>query len=99
MAPQLKACRPISASSARPSKLSFTLISYNILAQALIKRELFPHSGNILKWVCCCNLYIDRSNKSTEKLFQKTRKAMILKELKELNADILCLQGIIVRLI
>lgn len=27
-------------------------MSYNILAQALIKRELFPHSGNILKWVC-----------------------------------------------
>jgi len=26
-------------------------MSYNILAQTLIKRELFPHSGNILKWV------------------------------------------------
>ncbi|KAI9284778.1 Endonuclease/exonuclease/phosphatase [Umbelopsis sp. AD052] len=74
MAPQLRACRPISVPNTRPSKLSFTLISYNILAQALIKRELFPHSGNILKW--------------------KTRKAMILKELKEFNADILCLQEV-----
>jgi hypothetical protein len=52
MTPQLRTCRPIPASSSLQSKLSFTLMSYNILAQTLIKRELFPHSGNILKWVC-----------------------------------------------
>ncbi|KAI8388307.1 Endonuclease/exonuclease/phosphatase [Radiomyces spectabilis] len=28
----------------------FTVMTYNILAQALIKRELFPHSGDLLKW-------------------------------------------------
>lgn len=38
-------------------------MSYNILAQALIKRELFPHSGNILKWVGILNgLYWPNQN-------------------------------------
>lgn len=28
----------------------FTIMSYNVLAQALVKRLLYPHSGEILRW-------------------------------------------------
>ncbi|KAG7194495.1 uncharacterized protein KQ657_004710 [Scheffersomyces spartinae] len=31
-------------------KLKVKIMSYNVLAQCLIRRELFPTSGNILKW-------------------------------------------------
>lgn len=32
------------------NKLLVKIMSYNVLAQCLIRRELFPTSGNILKW-------------------------------------------------
>ncbi|XP_055820832.1 carbon catabolite repressor protein 4 homolog 4 isoform X2 [Solanum dulcamara] len=51
----------------------FSLVSYNILAQAYVKGTLFPHSpGPCLKW--------------------NVRSQAILKVLKSLGADFLCLQ-------
>ncbi|ODQ78089.1 hypothetical protein BABINDRAFT_172525 [Babjeviella inositovora NRRL Y-12698] len=33
-----------------PEKLPITIMTYNLLAQALIRRKLFPTSGDALKW-------------------------------------------------
>ncbi|KAG7861303.1 hypothetical protein KL919_002037 [Ogataea angusta] len=35
---------------AEPVQNTFTIMSYNVLAQALIRRSLFPDNGAILKW-------------------------------------------------
>lgn len=51
MPTQLRSCQAISTSNEASTMATFTLMTYNILAQALIKRELFPNSGNALKWV------------------------------------------------
>ncbi|KAI8065642.1 Endonuclease/exonuclease/phosphatase [Gongronella butleri] len=34
----------------RTGSASCTIMSYNVLAQALCQRELFPHAGKMLKW-------------------------------------------------
>ncbi|KAI9475600.1 MAG: Endonuclease/exonuclease/phosphatase [Benjaminiella poitrasii] len=48
------------------------VMTFNILAQSLIKRELFPNSGDVLKW--------------------KTRRRMIIDEIKMYNPDVISLQ-------
>ncbi|ORX61686.1 DNase I-like protein [Hesseltinella vesiculosa] len=38
---------------------SVSVMSYNILAQALCQRELFPHAGNMLKWKTRRKMIVD----------------------------------------
>lgn len=40
----------VGATSSVRSAFKFRLISYNILAQTLVRRKLFPNSGEALKW-------------------------------------------------
>eukprot|EP01027_Heterolobosea_sp_BB2_P019134 GEZU01026881.1.p1 GENE.GEZU01026881.1~~GEZU01026881.1.p1 ORF type:complete len:145 (+),score=29.27 GEZU01026881.1:118-552(+) len=65
----------VSETEAKGSDLigSFTIASYNILAQHLIRRSIFGYcSKNALKW--------------------PTRRENLKRDVKELDADILCLQ-------
>ncbi|KAJ2964133.1 hypothetical protein NQZ79_g991 [Umbelopsis isabellina] len=59
MPTQLRSCQAISTSNEASTMATFTLMTYNILAQALIKRELFPNSGNALKWKGRKNMLLD----------------------------------------
>ncbi|XP_020236213.1 carbon catabolite repressor protein 4 homolog 4 isoform X1 [Cajanus cajan] len=62
-------------SRSKPDGFRFSLVSYNILAQAYVKSALFPHSpSSSLKW--------------------KLRSNTILAVLKNLGADIFCLQEV-----
>lgn len=55
------------------TKHTFTIMSYNVLAQHMINREIYPYtSATALKWA--------------------TRKANLVKEIAQVNADIVCLQ-------
>jgi RNA exonuclease NGL2 len=41
---------PHSTKAGKKSVLTFKIMTYNLLAQALIRRTLFPNNGDILKW-------------------------------------------------
>jgi RNA exonuclease NGL2 len=41
---------PHSTETGKKSVLTFKIMTYNLLAQALIRRTLFPNNGDILKW-------------------------------------------------
>ncbi|TID30331.1 hypothetical protein CANINC_001033 [Pichia inconspicua] len=54
--------------------ITLKLMTYNLLAQALIRRTLFPDNGDILKW--------------------QKRSKVLLKEIKDYDCDIMCLQEV-----
>lgn len=53
---------------------NFKIMTYNLLAQALIRRTLFPDNGSILKW--------------------QIRSKVLLREIKDYDCDVLCVQEI-----
>ncbi|KAI9323120.1 Endonuclease/exonuclease/phosphatase [Dichotomocladium elegans] len=65
---------------------TITIMSFNILAQCLVKRHLFPDSGDMLKWAS--------HNDDTKEKYPKTRKNMVDAEISMYNPDIMCLQEV-----
>ncbi|KAL1915501.1 uncharacterized protein VTP21DRAFT_6625 [Calcarisporiella thermophila] len=45
-----RAILPLSSSNSSAPRRKFTLMTYNILAQCLIRRNMYPTSGNNLRW-------------------------------------------------
>lgn len=51
--PMLEVCKP------KPGLPSIKIMSYNILAQTLIRREIYPTNGKILKWSVRSQILLD----------------------------------------